>query len=250
MIVIEPRPVGASGRPPAAEAARSHTNVEISLEGCGVMIGIPCYGAMPVETVTSLLETAIALKGRIDFEVKVVSGGSIVEKARSLVTHAFLSTKLTHLFMIDADMRWSPPDFVRLLCLATKMDVVGATYPAKVDGKATFLLRGPIPERIATNEWGCLPVRGIGLGFTVVARRVIEALAENAPKLIFAGHDEPVAHMFGCRAESGSFVGEDMAFFSDCKAAGFQPWLDPAVDLGHVGQKIYTGSIRNALMPA
>jgi hypothetical protein len=53
--------------------------------------------------------------------------------------------------------------------------------------------------------------------------------------------------MFRCDIDGGEARGEDMAFFDDCKALGYQPWLDPEINLGHVGTKVFTAAIKDAM---
>lgn len=223
------------------------TKLEIDVSGVHVMIGMPCIQDMPWQTVGSLIETCIELKGRsIPFDVKIVGGCSVIEQARTHVVKEFLESKADRLFMVDADIVWEPKDFLRLLALSVKMEVIGAIYPTKRD-QTTFLMSWDEEKPLATNEFGCLPINGMGLGFTVFAREVIEKLADRAPKLMFPGSDKPLAHVFRCDANDGAFRGEDMAFFSDARSIGYQPYLEPKISLGHVGRKVYTGSIMNAM---
>jgi hypothetical protein len=35
--------------------------------------------------------------------------------------------------------------------------------------------------------------------------------------------------------------GEDMAFFADLRELGYDVWLDPTIQLGHVGNYVYRG---------
>ncbi len=223
------------------------STVEFDMTDVSVMIGIPCGPDIPWQTLQSIVETTMALRDRgIPFELKMVAGCSIVEQARSKVTHEFLSGSMTRLFMIDSDMHWKSADFIRMLALSTRMEVVCAAYPAKRDA-VTFMLKWD-GGTLVSNEYGCVPIAGIGLGFTVVHRRVIEALATYAPQLMFPGMDRKIAHIFRCDTDGDdAFRGEDMAFFADVRELGYTVNLDPNVSLGHVGTKMYTGSILDAM---
>ena len=217
------------------------------LAGMKPMIGMPIMdGKKAWETENSLLQTrqAIAKMG-LQMEERFVVGCSIIELARTKVLLRFLESDCTHLFMIDADMVWRPEDFIRLLALGTKLPCVGGAYPAKRE-PATFMLRWEDSELIA-NEYGCLPIRGMGLGFTIVQRMVIEDLIEGAPKMRFVDEEGIHPHFFRNSVENGEFQGEDMAFFQDVRELGYTVWMDPAISLGHVGTKVYRGSIRDAM---
>lgn len=218
----------------------------LSLDGVSVMIGIPCAdGKLPWQVVQSLLDTSLDLRDRgVKFDVQVTVGCSIVQHARSHVCNAFLNSSMSRLFMIDADIRWKTEDFVRMLALSTRMPVVCAAYPMKRDG-AVFAMRDPEPMK--ANEYGCLPINGLGLGFTVVTREVIERLAERSEKVIFGEDPQPKPYLFRCDVSGGYARGEDMAFFEDVREMGFPVHLDPHVSLGHIGTKEYAGSIMDAM---
>lgn len=221
--------------------------MEFNLKGVKVMIAIPCGANISWQTVQSIVETCIGLqKESIEFTFQMVAGCSIVHHARTQVCNSFLKSDLNTLFMIDSDMSWTFKDFIRLLALSTEMPVVSASYPAKND-KKVFMLKG-IEGVLTTNKYGCLPIGGIGLGFTCVQREVIEKLAERSEKVIFSwSNGERVPYMFRCDIDGGEARGEDMAFFDDCKEMGYQLWLDPEINLGHVGTKEYTASIKDAM---
>lgn len=220
--------------------------MKFDLSGLSVMVAIPVNRDFPWQTVQSLLETVSMLEQKgIRYRIQVVVGSSIVEVARTKVVHEFLKTDCNRLFMIDSDQTWKAKDAMRLIALSTKMSVVLASYPSKMD-PPTFML-SPIEGEVLSNEWGCLPIKGIGLGFTIVHREIIKALSDKAPLAKFPSSDLLVPHVFRCDVEDGVFVGEDMAFFNDVRALGHTVWLDPTVNVGHVGGKEYGGSIMDAI---
>lgn len=220
--------------------------MKFDLAGVKVMLVIPVNRDLPWQTAQSLVETVIELKDRgIDFSVQMIIGSSIIEVARSKAAGAFLKSDCNKLFMLDSDQSWKAKDFVRLLALSTEMDVVLAAYPAKRD-PPTFLL-SPIDGEVESNQFGCIPIKGIGLGFTVVSREVMEKLAKDAPKVTFSDSPEVMAHIFRCDIVDGVFRGEDMAFFQDIRDHGYTVWMDLSVDVGHIGAKEYAGSIKNGM---
>jgi hypothetical protein len=106
---------------------------------------------------------------------------------------------------------------------------------------------------MASNEWGCIPINGFGLGFTVVCREVIEALGKDAPKVFFDAPESGnrrrrIPHIFRCDIVEDEFRGEDMAFLADARAHGYEVWLDPSLEISHVGAKAYGGKIMDALI--
>lgn len=223
--------------------------LQFNAKDVGVFIGIPCGPSLPWQTMQSLLETVITLKGmNIGFEVRFVAGCSIVQMARNKVASEFLKSPANRLFMIDSDMQWKPEDFMRLLALSTQLDVVCGAYRMKQDEQVYSLKWDEAPLHV--NEWGCLPIEGTGLGFTVVRRKVIEELAAKAEMVRWHNDPEPFPYIFDIGPVKGELEGEDIGFFADCRRLGYTVNLDPELSLGHIGTKVFSGSISDAMRPA
>lgn len=222
----------------------------LDISGLSVFIGMPTHRPIPPETVASLLATQEACWSRgIKLSLTIEKGSSIVEAARTKVAYQFLKSGFNRLFWIDSDMEWSAKDFIKVLALTTKNEIVGAAYRMKCsDVKFMIGLPEEDCEEIRTNEFGCIPWTGMGLGFTCVSREVMKRLAEQSPKLKFPDIPEPAAHIFRNGTDgNGSFSGEDIQFFGDCRGLGYEVWIDPSVTLGHVGDEVYSGSLREQL---
>lgn len=225
--------------------------IKFDMAGVSVALAMPTHRDIPPMTVRSLLETKGMLQERgIPLSIEIQAGSSLVHHARTKAAWGFLKTTCTHLFWVDSDIAWNGADFLRLLALGTKMPCVGAAYVSKSD-PPTFCLNLAKPgEDIEANEYGCIPIDGLGLGFTVVQRKVIEELAAKAPQLKFPDIPEgPIPHIFRCDDTNGEARGEDMAFFADVLALGYPVYLDPTINLGHIGPKIYAGAIGNLINP-
>ncbi len=218
------------------------------MAGVSVFLAMPTHRDIPPQTVRCLLETQAALMRRgIPLGMEMQAGSSLVHHARSKAAVRFLQTDFTRLFWIDSDIVWRVEDFIRLLALSTRMECVCAAYPSKAD-PPVFMLNAKPGEVIAANEYGCLPIHGAGLGFTVVQRMIIEQLADRAPKCRFPDIEGgPAPHIFRCDDSNGDARGEDMAFFADIRALGYTINLDPTVGLGHIGAKEYRASILDHL---
>lgn len=228
---------------------RAEEGVTVKLEGLSVMVGMPTTRDIPPQTVKALLASfAQCYQMKIPVEMGMIVGNGIVPWARDEVVDLFLRSKHNRLFWIDSDMVWEPEQFVRMIALSKLVPVVGATYPAKRE-RPTFFVN--FEGAVEKNEYGLLEVKGFGLGFTVVQREVIEKLAAKAEKVHDQIADHDMASIFRAdRDEKGNRRGEDMAFFADVREAGYKVFLDPETDLGHIGVKTYTGTIRDALVRA
>lgn len=221
-------------------------DIKIDLKGISVMLGIPAGRDLPALTVKSLMGTqSLCRDVQVPFQLGMVIGSAVVQWARDEVVDLFLKSNATRLFWIDSDMVWEPEQFMRLLALSQYRDVICAAYPAKKD-QPTFYVNYD-KDCLVQGEYGLLNINGVGLGFTVMHRRVVEQLAEKAPKIIDDVSQREITSVFRIDQANGRRRGEDMAFFADIRALGHDVWLDPTVDLGHIGTKTYTGSIQDAL---
>jgi len=218
-----------------------------------VMIGMPVGpGYIPWETAVSLLATTRTLDAeKIKYKISAPVGSSVVQWARSNIAEAFLKEpEYTHLFWIDADMVWSPDDFIRLLGFGAVLDVVGATYPFKKEGTPTFCLNAieEKPGQYEVNGLGCVRMKSLAIGFSLMKRRVIEKVAAAKPMMHDPINGLDYRDIFRIdRNAKGEPRGEDVAFFDDIREAGFDVWLDPTIRLGHVGMKVYRGDPIEAL---
>jgi len=220
----------------------------LALGDVSVTIGLPVDNGIPPKTVMSLVRTAhtCAKMGiRCDLAMEI---SGVIQIGRDAVLDDFLRGDTQKLFWIDSDMVWNPEDFLRLLALSTRFDVVGAAYPAKVEGPVTFYVNSE--DGAKPGEFGLIPVKGLGLGFTVVDRAVVEKLAAASAKV----HDQitgrEVASVFRVDIVDGHRRTEDMAFFADIRDAGHTVWLDPQISLGHIGDREWRGRMQDALQSA
>lgn len=225
---------------------------QFDMAGVSVMLAMPTHRDLSPKTVVSLLATQDAMSRRgIPFTIEMQAGSSLVHHARSKTAWNFLKADCTRLFWVDSDIVWKADDFIRLVAFSTKMECVSGIYPAKIDPPTMFINVADREAEVATNEFGCLPIDGAGLGFTIVQRKIIEELAARAPRCKFPDIPEgAIPHIFRLDDINGEARGEDMAFFADVKALGYQPWFDPSILLGHVGAKEYRADPRSFLSPA
>ncbi len=232
--------------------------MKFDLAGMRVMLAMPIHRDVPWQTWMSSCQTVEACCTRgVPLQILPTVGGDTVVTARSMTADAFLRSSCTHLFFIDSDMSWKPEDFMKFLALSTKMECIVAPYTCKND-VPTFMMNlndgRPFEDggiEMQMNQWGCLPVRGLGLGFCIVQRHVIEKLAAAAPKLKYpAIPDRAIAKVFTTDDINGDWRGEDMNFLARVKdELGYQVWMDPTIVLGHIGSKEYQASLMDWLKP-
>jgi hypothetical protein len=213
------------------------------------MIGMPiASGNLPWLTAASLIGTVrVCDKEGVPVRIETPVGCSVVQWARSAVAASFLKGDCTHLFWIDSDIVWTPDDFFRILGLGATLDVVGATYPLKTTPGGFVINTAGKPGGYEVNGLGCVKVDSIGLGFTLVKRAVMEAVAATKPRVRDPLNGTEDVEIFRVDRTAAGRRGEDVAFFADVRKAGFDVWLDPSVALGHVGSMVYRGDVIEAL---
>lgn len=186
-----------------------------------VAIGMPYDNPVPMETVLSLMATQKAcVDAGIQLEMYVRRCG-IVTVARDMVLDAFLQGDAEKLFWVDSDMVWQPNAFLQMLQHSQSEDAVIAAYRRKGPGEPWIVK---------------------GLGFAVVDRKVVQALADKAPQA--SGR----ARVFRIDIVDGELRGEDATFLADIKEAGYAVRLDPTVTLGHIGEMNYSGRLADVMV--
>ena len=126
--------------------------------------------------------------------------------------------------------------------LAKEVDVVCATYPIKSDGGGCIV--NVVPDASPHHQYPQLvEIYGTGLGFTCMRRDVIEAFVRTKTPAYHAGRNEMLIDAFRedrpIKNGRKEFRGEDGCFFADMRELGYTIWLDPTIQLGHVGSKEY-----------
>lgn len=159
-----------------------------------------------------------------------------IDHARNRVCKLFLEhTKATHLLFLDSDMT-HPPDLPHRL-MAHDVDVVTGRYVMRKPPFFSVAMRktGDGPEDYQALEkllpleeiTGLLPIDAAGAGALLISREALLAIRERIGEDWFRYQDGPA----GLRSRS-----EDMWFFEQAKAAGFQPYLDADLHCGHVAR--------------
>jgi len=155
--------------------------------------------------------------------------GPLISRARCMISETFLATdKFSHLLFIDSDIGFQPSDLDTLLEL--DKPIVGALYygvhtkdyslfpTALVHNGEDYVAMEEVPET-GTHE-----VDGIGMGFTLIKREVMEAVGADANQLI----------PFAEAVIDGKCMGEDLTFCLRAKEKGYSTWLAAEVRVGHM----------------
>lgn len=215
--------------------------MQVKIDGMRVMVGMPLYGSPTTKTDLCLLKTqSFCMNRGIRFDFTTCSG--FVTFARDEIVQDFLKSDADKLFWIDGDMVWKPEDFCKMVALSTLRDVVCAGYPLKRDGGNVYIVNAKSEEAI-TGDYGLMEIEGTGLGFSIWSREVCQALSDSKPIVYDGLSGNMVPEIFCVKARHGKRRTEDINAFEDIRALGFKIWLDPTIELGHVGSKEWRGAV-------
>lgn len=190
-----------------------------------VYIGVPAYGGIAPEFLRSLLAGALVLQAAGDeIELDLVTGCSLIAKARNEIVARFLASDYDALFFIDADMEFPPESVFDVSHMP--QEIVCGGY-VKKDGNAKLNV---VPVMPPVMDNGAQELLRAGTGFMRVRR---EAFSRLSPPVA-----DGVGQYFQCGVRDGQYWGEDYAFCSDFVAAGGKIWL-ATTNLGHVGSYVY-----------
>lgn len=176
---------------------------------------------------------------------------SMVARGRSFLASQFLQNEgaaaCTDLVMVDTDLTWNGDEFIRLC--SHDVDVVGGAYPFK-DESGDFPLRWPADGLMEEN--GLWIVQATTPGFFRMTRRALQKIANEMPWLEFKdrGNQEGQrSWMFFDNLQRPSGIyDEGYVFCERWRQVGGKVYLDPDLNLTHIGLKAYNhGTLRQWL---
>lgn len=241
-----------------------------------LMIATPCYGGMIHEGYLRGVSSVVAELSAAGAPVNIatVINESLITRARNELVKHFLMSDCTHLFFIDADICFTAADVFRLL--SHDKDIVLASYPLKgqrwsnlegmkeikdpeevrrrvIDHVVNFKFKSE--EDLRTGrvdvEEGLVEVHEGGTGFMCIKRHVVEKIIEANPQtayqkeikyLISEKDDGSRWAVFDTEIEeNGRYLSEDYLFCRRWQRLGGKVWLDPFVELTHMGTYAFQG---------
>jgi hypothetical protein len=174
--------------------------------------------------------------------VAVREGCSLVTLARNWIAGEFLFRSHDRIFWIDSDMRFSVAMFERMLEHSDRVPIVGASYPSRMNPEKPNVLL--LDEQPKEDEHHCKRVAGLGFGFMVIWREVMEKIAKDAVQMR-NDMQRPYAEIFkiGSRRRKDGFfspITEDYVFcFEAREKYGYDVWMARDVRPGHLGEHAF-----------
>lgn len=155
-----------------------------------------------------------------------VQSGALISRARNKCLELFLGTDAEYLLSTDSDMVWEPEAIDRLL--EVNAPIVSAAYYGHASGETFPVMsvkrNGKLarPEDFPDSDEP-VEVFGVGMGFCLIRRQVIEDLTPIKKLWPFAeieyGRDEA--------------LGEDVTFCMRAAKKGHASFILPRVRVGH-----------------
>ncbi len=209
----------------------------------------------------SYAETCVLLdKLGVRFASKFVVGSSNLPRARNVLVARALAAGFDSMIFIDDDMGWKANDIVRLL--ASEQSVIGGVGRKKVEAQSKTadiwcckFFEG-CDRGMNSDEMGNIEVHRLGTGFLKIDMSVFRALAAAHPEWKRDGSDdmEPEVrknyYQFFKFDQDEQEMGEDFVFCDRWRDVGGTVWIDPTINLIHVGDKAYSGAIIDVMEDA
>lgn len=253
-----------------------------------LMVATPLYGGAEVDYLRGVIGlTGLAEKRSVAVNFAFLSNNASINRARNMLTGAFLQSDATHLLFLDADIGFVPEQVLDLALLAQgdeRLAVIGAPCPKRRVNwtlVATAAQRGFGQDNPAELERFSglfaldaldpaagaqldqpLELKRIGTGLMLIRRDVIETLCQRHPELRYPvdpqdrgenGLGEYLYALFQPMFDetTGHLLSDDYAFCQRARQSGFRIWAAPWMHTTHTGPARFAGSLADlALLSA
>lgn len=215
-------------------------HVRSGRSGPGTFIAVAAYDGLKTPFVSSLFSSRDSLPHRIDLEI--FSGNCHHDDSRNRLVRDFLESDCEQMIFLDADVFWQDADLKKLI--EYDADIVAGIYPLKNDDEDYPV--APLPGERWANEHGLVEVAGVPTGFLKIRRSVLEKLYQTVAhhRSKEDGYGRMLIPVLFERSLNGlSRRGGDYEFCKKAREAGFRIYVDPMMQLGHVGDKLWTGCL-------
>ena len=240
------------------------------MENAKIFLATPMYGGQCTGNyVQSLLNfIMLANSEKIPVQCAFMFNESLITRARNGLAHQFLTTDCTHLFFVDADIKFDANDAYHMI----KADVplICGIYPKKeINWHQVYqAVKDGKPEEELTNYTGSFVVNLVGgaasvtvradqpaeimaggTGFMLIKREVFETLKPTTPQytndLPNLGMGTKIYDFFQTShcPESGRLLSEDYHFCVKYREAGGKVYAAPWCKLGHWGSYLFEGGL-------
>lgn len=239
-----------------------------------IMIATPAYGGnVKIQYMESILRTNLALQRRgVSYDFRGHANAEIVAARNFLASVMYERPQYTHLLFVDADMSFHPASVEKLLDAGKPL--IGCIYPKKdinFGALAAALTKQPPDEALASAfrfvvrhgagarsvqvTQGMCSVLGVGMGLTLIERRVFTEMLAKGKITRSEKHDlgpdglqGPLLGFFDRLESADSYLSEDFSFCERwIKLCGGEVFALAAEKISHIGDFTYTASYLDRL---
>ena len=214
-----------------------------------IMIALPCYGGQVSEKTTSGLFNLgkMLVRNDVPHGLLTLANSSLISQGRSKIANFFVNnTDYEWLFFLDSDIGFDPADVLKLM--NTDKTIACAAYPMKtIPIRYNFTVSEPKQQ-----EGSLIKINSMGLGFAMIHRSVFIDIKNKYGKELHYIPDDGSSnvphsdaelknsyHYFLEMKEKGSYMAEDISFFTRARTVGHDAWLDTSIDLCHIGSHVF-----------
>lgn len=175
------------------------------------------------------------------------AGDSDLARARNAIIGHFLKSDCTDLVLIDSDISWPAGALTRLV--SHKKDFVAGAYRGRSDERDMYFVLWPERKEMWTDpETGhpLLKVDGVTLGFCRLTRSLIEKMVAAQNGKMFSDPlipDEEFPWLIDFGFYDGVRYEEGYSFCRKWRDLGGDVWVDPMINLGHMGPKVFESDL-------
>ena len=236
-----------------------------------IYIATPMYGGMCAGFyTTSIIEMQRCMNANgITCTFSFIFNESLITRARNGLVDLFLKTDATHLFFIDADIKFISEQILPML--AADKGIICGIYPKKEINwhSVKSAVDAGVPVNQLRNHTGSMVVNSVdyngsitvpvnepieimagGTGFMLIKREVFEQLADKVPTYTnnvgtTTGGINPclIREYFATsiNPDNNMLLSEDYHFCHVARANGIKVWAAPWVQLSHLGSYLFEG---------
>jgi hypothetical protein len=237
----------------------------ISIMIASPQYGGQCFGAYAFSCIQL---QKLCSENSIPVEFAFLFNESLIQRGRNELADKFMKSEHTHLVFIDADLQFNPYDVLKLI--AAEKSIIGGTYPRKrinwnnvkhaikvnpaiTAGELEYFAADYIfkvaPGVAAFEMDKPVEVEHVPTGFLCITREVFEKMMEN-PEIVHTEHNtlsgqSEIRHaFFECGInEDKEYLSEDFWFCRTARQLGFKVYLQPDINLTHIGTMPFKGCL-------
>lgn len=208
-----------------------------------------------------------------------LSNNAAIDRARNVLTGAFLQSDATHMLFLDGDIGFAAEEVIDLIARMqadSRLAVVGAPCtkrqvnwqlvasaaakglgqdnPAELERYSGVFALEPLEPGANFRLDEPLELSRVGTGLMLIRRDVIETLVQRHPELRYTPDaldrgsglvGDYLTALFSpaIDPDSGHLMSDDYAFCHRVRAAGFRIWLAPWMRTTHTGPARFAGTL-------